>query len=64
MVPGEQSGEKLLDVWLKPSKIRAEEVLLRKKADEVIEFLEISHVADELAGNLSGGQKKLLELGR
>ena len=64
MVPGEQSGEKLLDVWLKPSKIRAEEVLLRKKADEVIEFLEISHVADELAGNLSGGQKKLLEIGR
>lgn len=64
MVPGEQSGEKLLDVWLKPSRIRDEEALLRKKADEVIEFLEISHVADELAGNLSGGQKKLLELGR
>jgi|TARA_A200000159_G_scaffold64476_1_gene59652 branched-chain amino acid transport system ATP-binding protein len=64
MVPGEQSGEKLLDVWLKPSKIREEESLLRKKADEVIEFLEISHVANELAGNLSGGQKKLLELGR
>jgi len=37
---------------------------VRAKADEVIEFLEISHVADELAGNLSGGQKKLLELGR
>ena len=64
MVPGEQSGEKLLDVWLKLSKIREEESLLRKKADEVIEFLEISHVANELAGNLSGGQKKLLELGR
>ena len=64
MVPGEQSGEKLLDVWLNPSKIREEENLLRKKADEVIEFLEISHIANELAGNLSGGQKKLLELGR
>ena len=64
MVPGEQKGEKLLDVWLNPSKIREEENLLRKKADEVIEFLEISHVANELAGNLSGGQKKLLELGR
>ena len=64
MVPGEQSGEKLLDVWLKPLKIREEENLLRNKADEVIEFLEISHVANELAGNLSGGQKKLLELGR
>ena len=30
----------------------------------MIDFLEIAHVADELAGNLSGGQKKLLELGR
>jgi len=64
MVPGGQSGEKLIDVWTNPSKIRKEEALLRKKADEVIEFLEISHVANELAGNLSGGQKKLLELGR
>ncbi len=64
MVPGNQSGEKLMDAWFKPSKVRAEEKILREKADEVIEFLEISQVADELAGNLSGGQKKLLELGR
>lgn len=64
MVPGGQSGESLMDVWLKPAKIRAEEEALRAKANDVIEFLEISHVADELAGNLSGGQKKLLELGR
>ena len=35
-----------------------------KNADEVIEFLQLSQVADELSGNLSGGQKKLLELGR
>ena len=64
MVPGDQSGENLMDVWLKPGKIREEEELLRIKANEVIEFLEIAHVANELAGNLSGGQKKLLELGR
>jgi branched-chain amino acid transport system ATP-binding protein len=64
MVPGGQSGERLIDVWLKPAKIREEEEALRAKANDVIEFLEISHVADELAGNLSGGQKKLLELGR
>jgi branched-chain amino acid transport system ATP-binding protein len=44
--------------------VRREEEINRAKAQEVIEFLEISHVADELAGNLSGGQKKLLELGR
>ena len=44
--------------------MRQEEERVRAKADEVIEFLEIPQVADELAGNLSGGQKKLLELGR
>lgn len=64
MVPGNQSGESLVDTWIRPSKVKAEEEAIRTKADEVIEFLEISHVADELAGNLSGGQKKLLELGR
>lgn len=64
MVPGSQSGERLIDTWINPSKVREEEELVRAKANEVIEFLEIPHVADELAGNLSGGQKKLLELGR
>ncbi len=64
MVPGQQSGEALWDAWFKGARVRAEEADIRRKADEVIEFLEISHVADELAGNLSGGQKKLLELGR
>lgn len=64
MVPPRQAGESLIQAWTQPSKVRAEEEAVRAKADEVIEFLEISHVADELAGNLSGGQKKLLELGR
>lgn len=64
MVPDSQAGETLWDVWFKGAKVRAQEEQVRAKADEVIEFLEISHVADELAGNLSGGQKKLLELGR
>jgi branched-chain amino acid transport system ATP-binding protein len=64
MVPGAQSGESLLSTWLKPRKVKEEEEAIRAKANEVIEFLEIPQVADELAGNLSGGQKKLLELGR
>jgi branched-chain amino acid transport system ATP-binding protein len=64
MVPGGQPGESLVDVWLRPSKVREVEKDVRRRADEVIEFLEISHLADERAGNLSGGQKKLLELGR
>ena len=64
MVPPQQSGERLLDVWLRPEKIRAEEAAISARADDVIEFLQIDAVANELAGNLSGGQKKLLELGR
>ena len=63
-VPGGQSGERLLDVWFRPGKIRAEEEAIRARADEVIGFLKLESVAGERAGNLSGGQKKLLELGR
>ncbi len=63
-VPGGQSGERLPNVWLRPAKMRAEEAALRARADEVIEFLKLDAVAEERAGNLSGGQKKLVELGR
>ncbi|MBD1164929.1 ABC transporter ATP-binding protein [Pelagibacterales bacterium SAG-MED13] len=64
MVPGNQSGEKLSNVFLKPSLINKEEDLIKQKAKEVVEFLNLGHLSNELAGNLSGGQKKLLELGR
>jgi len=64
MVPGGQSGEALWNAWFRRGQIAEEERDLRHKADEVLEFLTISHLADEKAGNLSGGQKKLLELGR
>ncbi len=64
MVPPNQAGESLLNTWFKPSLVKAHEQEIRSKADEVIRFLELEQVADEFAGNLSGGQKKLLELGR
>ena len=64
MVPANQSGENLVNALLKPKLIKKEEELIRSKAYEVIEFLNLKHLANELAGNLSGGQKKLLELGR
>lgn len=64
MVPPAQTGENLWNSWFQRGKIAREEEALRRKADEVLEFLTITHVADEKAGNLSGGQKKLLELGR
>tara|TARA_B100000579_G_C22837282_1_gene859529 strand:+ start:1922 stop:2713 length:792 start_codon:yes stop_codon:yes gene_type:complete len=64
MVPGNQSGENLVTALLNPKLVEKEEEKIKKKAFEVIEFLNLRHLANELAGNLSGGQKKLLELGR
>ncbi|MEX5728935.1 branched-chain amino acid transport system ATP-binding protein [Rhodovulum iodosum] len=64
MVPGGQSGERLWNAWFARGRVSAEERALAQKADEVLDFLTIDHLADERAGNLSGGQKKLLELGR
>lgn len=64
MVPGGQSGETLISAWFQRAKVAREERALADKADEVLKFLTIDHLADEKAGNLSGGQKKLLELGR
>ena len=64
MVPGGQSGEKLENALFKPSLVKKEEIKVKEKALNVIEFLNLKHLSNELAGNLSGGQKKLLELGR
>ena len=64
MVPGGQSGETLWNTWFGRKRITNEERSLQAKADEVLEFLTVDHLRDEKAGNLSGGQKKLLELGR
>ena len=64
MVPGNQYGEKLLYSWFNNSIVSKQEEEIRAKAIAVIDFLNLNHLTQELAGNLSGGQKKLLELGR
>lgn len=64
MVPPQQTGERLLNVWLNSKKVKQEEEQLKEKAKEVLSFLNLEMLTDEPAGNLSGGQKKLLELGR
>jgi branched-chain amino acid transport system ATP-binding protein len=64
MVPPGQEGENLWSAWFHRGRVARQEARLRAQADEVLEFLTIDHLADERAGNLSGGQKKLLELGR
>ncbi len=62
--PQGQRGEHLFTNWLRPGVVREEEVAVKARAEEILELLELSHVAGELGSNLSGGQRKLLELGR
>ena len=64
MVPGNQRGEKLMYALFADQSVRKQEEKIRVKAIEVIDFLNLTHLTQEIAGNLSGGQKKLLELGR
>ena len=64
MVPAGQAGEDLGAAWFRRGRVRRQEEGIRARAAEVIDFIGLSHVKNELAGNLSGGQKKLLELGR
>ena len=64
MVPPNQYGENLVYAWFRNNEVKKQEEEIRTKAIEVIKFLNLNHLTQELAGNLSGGQKKLLELGR
>ena len=64
MVPGGQAGESLLATWVRPREVQEKEAEVLDKARGVLDFLNLDHLANTLAGNLSGGQKKLLELGR
>jgi len=64
LVPPGQSGERLWGAWLGWGRVRDEETAIRRKALDVLDFLKMSHLRDKLASDVSGGQKKLLELGR
>jgi branched-chain amino acid transport system ATP-binding protein len=64
LVPPAQLGEGLLINWYARARVAAREKEVRKRAEEALEFLSLEHLGNELAKNLSGGQKKLLELGR
>ena len=64
VVPPNKIGETFFGQWFFEKKIKKIEEINVKKAKDVLDILGLSHLEKEYAGNLSGGQKKLLELGR
>ena len=59
-----QTGESLLGLFFRPGRVREEEGAIAERVNQTIRFLKLGAVADQPSGKLSGGQKKLLELGR
>ncbi|WP_435156920.1 ABC transporter ATP-binding protein [Haladaptatus sp. DFWS20] len=60
----DQSGEHTIPALLHTDGMKKQENMVRDRADELIEAFELDHLADEYSSNLSGGQRKLLELAR
>ncbi|MCG2774207.1 MAG: ABC transporter ATP-binding protein [Desulfobacterales bacterium] len=63
LAPKNQFGEGVLNVFLHPLKIKKEQDEHIKKVYEILELIQLYDLRNEYAGNLSGGQKKLLSLG-
>jgi branched-chain amino acid transport system ATP-binding protein len=60
----DQPGERLYNLLLRPVAVRQRERAARVRAMELLAMFNLDHKADEYAGTLSGGQRKLLELAR
>jgi branched-chain amino acid transport system ATP-binding protein len=62
--PQSQVGESLWNIWAQWGRVKEQEEKLRKKALETLEFVNLIHLQNSYAEELSGGQKRLLELAR
>jgi neutral amino acid transport system ATP-binding protein len=60
----DQPGERLVNVVFRPGSTRRREREVREQAIELLEIFDLAKLADQYAGTLSGGQRKLLELAR
>ena len=64
LVPPAQLGERFWNTWLRPGAVAREEKKNLEKARAIIEFCGLTKVERQLAGAISGGQQKLVELAR
>lgn len=59
-----QPGERTIPALMRTDTMQQREYEIQERADDLIETFELGHLADEYSSNLSGGQRKLLELAR
>ena len=64
LASADQPGENLLVAAFQPRRWRAREREVHERALAVLEDVGLAAKADDYAGTLSGGQRKLLEIGR
>ena len=64
LAPPGQTGETVAGALFRRHAVRQEEARLREKALGILDFMTLSKLADHPAGQISGGQMKLLELAR
>lgn len=64
LAPTDQTGERVAGPMLFGARVREEEAEIRARALEVLDFVTLRALADHPAGQISGGQMKLLELAR
>lgn len=64
LVPPQQSGEWIWNAWFRPWRVKDQEQTVKDRALETLNFVELYHLKDEYAQNISTGQKRLLEIAR
>jgi ABC-type branched-subunit amino acid transport system ATPase component len=64
LVPPRQAGERFWNNWVRTGRVSSEERAARERAMEILELCDLNGRAGDVAGQLSGGQQKLLELAR
>ncbi len=60
----DQAGERIWNAWFRPARVGQQENAIVDRALSVLEYVNLIHLRDAYAANLSGGQKKLLEFAR
>src|SRR3990172_3410775 len=64
LAPTKQAGEQIWNPWFLPWRVSRQEEEIFVRATQVLAFVDLIHLRDEYASNLSGGQKNILELAR